>query len=343
MKSFASDNYSGVHPEILEAINNANTLHEISYGNDAITARTNELFAEIFGPVKVLYTFNGTGANVIALKCCTLPFEAVVCASTAHIQVDECGAPVQSIGCALIPLQTPDGKLTPELIKPVLKSIGNVHNNQPRVISISQSTELGTVYSLDEIRTLSAFAHAHNMYLHLDGARISNAVAALNTALKEATVDCGVDIMSFGGTKNGLMMGEAILIFNEELKKHADFYQKQSAQLFSKNRFIAVQFEALLRNELWRTMANHSNAMAQLLESEISKLPEVVIVRPVDANAVFAIIPEKAIAPLQKLYPFYIWDEKTLELRWMCSFDTQPEDVYGFIDSLKRILDQART
>lgn len=263
MKSFASDNYSGVHTEILEAINNANSLHEISYGNDTITARTNELFADIFGPVKVLYTFNGTGANVIALKCCTLPFEAVVCAATAHIQVDECGAPVQAIGCSLIPLQTPDGKLTPELVKPVLKSIGNVHNNQPRVISISQSTELGTVYSLEELRNLSDFAHSNGMYLHLDGARISNAVAALETNLKAATVDCGVDIMSFGGTKNGLMLGEAILIFNEDLKKHADFYQKQSAQLFSKNRFIAVQFEALLKNELWRTMAKHANTMAQ--------------------------------------------------------------------------------
>ncbi len=342
MKSFASDNYSGVHPVILEAINNANTLHEISYGNDTITARANKLFAEIFGPVKVLYTFNGTGANVIALKCCTLPFEAVVCASTAHIHVDECGAPVQAIGCSLIPLQTPDGKLTPGLVKPVLKSLGNVHNNQPRVISISQSTELGTVYSLAELRALSDFAHTHGMFLHIDGARIANAVAALNTNLKAATVDCGVDIMSFGGTKNGLMLGEAILIFNEELKKHADFYQKQSAQLFSKNRFIAVQFAALLNNELWRTMAKHSNNMAQLLATESSKLPDVCIVRPVDANAVFAIIPEKAIAPLQKLYPFYIWDEKTLELRWMCSFDTQPEDVFGFIDSLKHIIDQVR-
>jgi len=342
MKSFASDNYSGVHPQILEAINNANIHHEISYGNDTITARTSKLFEDIFGPVKVLYTFNGTGANVIALKCCTLPFEAVVCASTAHIQVDECGAPVQAIGCTLIPLPTPDGKLTPELVKPVLKSIGNVHNNQPRVISISQSTELGTVYSVDELCNLSEFAHAHGMYLHLDGARISNAVAALNISLKEATVDCGVDIMSFGGTKNGLMIGETILIFNNNLKKYADFYQKQSAQLCSKNRFIAAQFEALLHNDLWKTMAEHSNAMAQLLVREISKIPEINLVRPVEANAVFAIIPEKAIAPLQEQYPFYVWDEKTLELRWMCSFDTQPEDIYGFINSLKHILDQVR-
>lgn len=342
MKAFASDNYSGVHPEILEALISANNEHEISYGHDTITVRANKLFEEIFGEVKVMYTFNGTGANVIALKCCTLPFQAVVCTSAAHIHTDECGAPVQAIGCSLLPVATANGKLTPDLIKPFLKSIGNVHNNQPKVISISQSTELGTVYTLEELKELCDFAHAQDMYVHLDGARISNAVASLGVGLKEATVDCGVDIMSFGGTKNGLMIGEAILIFNEELKKNADFYHKQSAQLFSKNRFIAAQFIALLSNNLWKRMADHANKMAQLLAKQVSEVSEVQIVRSVDANAVFVIIPEKAISQLQKEYPFYIWDEKTLELRWMCSFDTQAEDISAFTGALKRILDPSQ-
>lgn len=338
MKSFASDNYSGIHPEILEAILHANQDHEISYGHDTITSRADLLFKSVFGDVKVLYTFNGTGANVTALKCCTLPFEAIICSDTAHIQIDECGAPVQQIGCSLIPLHTENGKLTPDMIMPLLKAKGNVHHNQPKVISISQSTELGTVYTVQELKSLCDFAHANDMYVHLDGARISNAVTALNTGLKEATVDCGVDIMSFGGTKNGLMIGEAVLIFNDRLKQHADFYHKQSAQLFSKNRFIAAQFIALLSNDLWKRMASHANAMAKLLASGMSEIKEVKITKSVDANAVFAIIPEYAIAPLQAKYPFYIWNEDTLELRWMCSFDTQPEDIAGFTTALRHIL-----
>jgi len=342
MKAFASDNYSGIHPEILEALICANNEHEISYGADSITESTNLIFNEIFGPVNVLYTFNGTGANVIALKCCTLPFEAVVCTDTAHIHVDECGAPVQGIGCTLLPIKGIDGKLTPELIQPFLKAKGNVHHNQPKVISVSQSTELGTVYSVEELKNLCDFAHANDMYVHLDGARISNAVASMNIGLKEATVDCGIDIMSFGGTKNGLMVGEAVLVFNETLKKHADFYQKQSTQLFSKNRFIAAQFNALLTNDLWKRIALQANQMAALMADELSRIPGVCITRPVDANAIFVIIPEKAIAPLQVLFPFYIWDETTLELRWMCSFDTTREDVEQFISALKRILVQVQ-
>lgn len=338
MKAFASDNYSGIHPEILAAIQFANTRHDVAYGNDELTKHANDLFESKFGPVKVLYAFNGTGANVIALKCCTLPFQTVICSDAAHIHVDECGAPIQAIGCTLLPLQTINGKLTPELIRPALKAKGNVHHSQPKVISISQSTELGTVYSLQELKTLCDFAHANDIYVHLDGARISNAVVSLGVDLKAATVDCGIDIMSFGGTKNGLMIGEAVLIFNEKLKEYADYYQKQSAQLFSKNRFIAAQFMALLKNNLWQKMAAHANNMALLLATEVSRIPDVNITRPVDANAVFAIIPERAIAPLQKTYPFYIWDDTTLELRWMCSFDTEPDDVTDFVNALKHII-----
>ena len=338
MKSFASDNYSGIHPEVFEAIQLANSHHQISYGDDTFTSDAVQLFEKEFGNVSVLFSFNGTGANVICLKCCTLPFQAVICSDLAHIHIDECGAPTQSIGCSLLPIPTTDGKLTPELIKPLLSRLGNVHHTQPKVISISQSTEVGTIYSIDELKALCQFAHDNDMYVHLDGARISNAVAALGVTLKEATVDCGIDIMSFGGTKNGLMMGEAVLIFNDKLKTNASYFQKQTAQLFSKNRFIAVQFKALLSNDLWQRMASHANEMAQLLATKVLQLPGVTINRKVQANAVFAIIPKKAIEPLQAKYPFYIWDEETLELRWMCSFDTTEEDIENFVCTLRDLV-----
>ena len=338
MKSFASDNYSGIHPEVFDAIQRANTQHQISYGDDQFTEETNKLFEKLFGKVTVLYTFNGTGANVTCLKCCTLPFQAVVCSEYAHILADECGAPTQSIGCSLLPLKTDDGKLTPDMIKPLLNRIGNVHNTQPKVISISQSTELGTVYTIKELKALCDFAHANGMYVHLDGARISNAVAALGVSLKEATVDCGIDIMSFGGTKNGLMMGEAVLIFNEELKANAPYFHKQTGQLFSKNRFIAAQFSALLANNLWLRMAAHANEMARLLATKVSELPEVQVTRSVDANAVFAIIPVEVIQPLRSQYPFYEWDAETHEQRWMCSFDTTEDEITGFVNALKELL-----
>jgi threonine aldolase len=338
MKSFASDNYSGIHPEILEAIQRANIQHQISYGDDVFTEEANRIFEKTFGNVKVLYTFNGTGANITCLKCCTLPFQTVVCSEYAHILADECGAPTQSIGCSLLPVKTPDGKLTPELVIPLLNRIGNVHNTQPKVISISQSTELGTVYSISELKSLCDFAHAHDMFVHLDGARISNAVATLGVSLKEATVDCGIDIMSFGGTKNGLMIGEAILIFNEKLKANAPYFHKQTAQLFSKNRFIATQFTAFLTNDLWLRMANHSNKMAQLLFTKVSQLPSVRVTRSVDANAVFVIIPVHTIQPLRSQYPFYEWDAESHEQRWMCSFDTTEQEVIGFVTTLKDLI-----
>jgi threonine aldolase len=337
MKSFASDNYSGIHPDVLNAIVEANNQHAISYGDDAFTQEANQLFREIFGDVDVLYAFNGTGANVISLKCCTLPFQAVICAETAHINADECGAPTQSIGASLITIPTTDGKLTSDLVKPFLSRLGNVHNTQPKVISISQTTELGTVYSIDELTELCTFAHANNMLVHMDGARISNAIAALKVSPKAATVDCGVDIMSFGGTKNGLMIGEAVLIFNNELKKHTAFYQKQSAQLFSKNRFIAAQFKALLNNNLWLKMAQHANAMGALLATEASKINGVKLTQNNAANAVFAIIPAHAVKPLQEKYRFYVWNEQTGELRWMCSYDTTPEEVHDFCKTLRTL------
>jgi threonine aldolase len=338
MKCFASDNYSGIHPDILKAIVEANADHEISYGDDTYTQRAKKLFQDKLGNVEVLFVFNGTGANIVSLKCCTLPFETIVCAETAHILTDECGAVFQNIGCSLMPVHTPDGKLTPELISPLLVHKGNVHSAQPKVISISQTTEVGTLYSIDELKALCDFAHQNDMYVHVDGARISNAVAALGKDLKQATIDCGVDIMSFGGTKNGMMMGEAVLIFNDELKANARFYQKQSLQLYSKNRFIAAQFLALLKNDLWLKMATHSNEMATLLAKKMQKIPEVQITFPVQANAVFAIIPERVVEPLRQKFRFYTWDYQTNELRWMCSFDTKPEEIDEFADTLKSLL-----
>lgn len=338
MKSFASDNYSGIHPDIFQAIQDSNKEHQVSYGDDEITKRTNLLFEKEFGEVLVLYTFNGTGANITCLKCCTLAFQSVICSEYAHILVDECGAPTQSIGCSLLPLKTTNGKLTPELITPLLNRIGNVHNTQPKVISISQSTELGTLYSIEELTQLCTFAHKNDMYVHLDGARISNAVTALGVSLKEATVDCGVDVMSFGGTKNGLLMGEAVLIFNEKLKQNAPYFHKQTGQLFSKNRFIAAQFEALLKDKLWLKMATQANHMAQLLAHEITGLKGVKITQKVEANAIFVIIPEEIIDPLRAQFPFYEWNAQTHEQRWMCSFDTTKEDISEFVCQLKKLL-----
>jgi threonine aldolase len=336
VKSFASDNYSGVHPTILEAIIEANQDHASSYGNDFYTEKAEATFRSIFGEnIDVLFVFNGTGANVVSLQCAVQSFDLVLCAETAHIHADECGAPVKATGCMIRPIVTSDGKLTPKLIEPYLKGFGNMHNVQPRVVSISQTTELGTVYQIDELKRLCDFAHTHGLMVHLDGARISNAVAALGVDVKACTVDCGVDIMSFGGTKNGLLMGEAILIFNPELSVNAQFIRKQTTQLFSKMRFISAQFLALFEHDLWLTMARHANRMAQILASEIKQLPFVDLTQPVEANALFVRLPAVIVEPLQREFPFYLWDEINVEARWMCSYDTTEEEIHLFVSRLK--------
>jgi threonine aldolase len=338
MKSFASDNYSGIHPQILRAIADANTDHASSYGNDPFTQKAISLFKNLFGgETEVLFVFNGTGANVVSLQCAVRSFDMILCAETAHIIADECGAPAKSTGCLIHTIPTPDGKLTPALLAPHIKGVGNMHNAQPRIISISQSTEVGTVYSAGELKTLCDFAHAHGLYVHLDGARIANAVAALGVPVKECTVDCGIDIMSFGGTKNGIMIGEAVLVFNPELARNAQFVRKQATQLFSKMRFISAQFVALLENDLWLEMARHSNRMAQLLAEGISRIPAVQITQKVQANGVFARIPQPVVEPLQTAFPFYLWDETTCEARWMCSFDTTEEEIRIFVEQTGRL------
>ncbi len=329
-RSFASDNNAGVHPEILQALASANQGHAVGYGDDAWTARAGTLFKQHFGDVEVFFVFNGTAANVLSLTALTRPYHAVFCTEAAHIYNDECGAPEKFTGCKLIPLPDEGGKLTLEAVKRHYHGVGDQHHVQPRVISITQATEMGTVYQPQEIRALADFAHSHDMYLHLDGARIANAAAALGQNLRQATGDLGVDVLSFGGTKNGLMGAEAVVFFNRALCPDFQFLRKQGMQLASKMRFLAVQFEALLSGDLWLRSAQHANRMARLLEQEMRRIPQVKIVYPVEANGVFAKVPREAIARLQERYFFYVWNEQESVVRWMCSFDTTEDDVREF-------------
>ena len=338
-RSFASDNNAGVHPEMIEAISAVNEGHVIAYGDDDITARAVKLFKKHFGKdVAVYFVFGGTGANVLGLQAITKPYQAVICAETAHINVDECGAPEKFTGCKLIALATPDGKLRIEQIEPLMHVFGNEHHVQPRVISISQATEMGTVYTRQELKALAQFAHDNNMLLHVDGARIANAAASLNVALKEITTDAGVDVLSFGGTKNGMMYGEAVVFFDQGMAHHFKYIRKQGMHLASKMRFISAQFEALLSGDLWRRSAAHANRMAQLLASELTKVARIQLTQPVEANGVFAVIPQQYLPQLQKKYFFYVWNEEISEVRLMASFDTTEDDVRDFVEFVRKIV-----
>src|SRR5438309_1512218 len=330
-RNFASDNNAGVHPEVLEAMARVNRGHVIAYGDDDYTRSAMAKFEEHFGPgIDVFFTFNGTGANVLGLQALNRPYHAVLCSDYAHIYTDECGAPEKHTGCKLIPLPHQDGKITVEQVRHAHHGVGDQHHVQPRVVSITQSTEMGTVYQPGEIRALADFAHQHDMFLHLDGARIANAAVSLGQSLREATRDLGVDVLTFGGTKNGMMGGEAVVFFRPGMSQDFLFLRKQGMQLTSKMRFVAVQFEALLTNDLWRRSAEHANRMALLLEKEISRIPEVKIVWKVQANGVFAKIPGHAIETIMQRYFFYKWIEEEDIVRWMCSFDTTEEDVKEF-------------
>jgi threonine aldolase len=330
-RSFASDNNAGVHPEILEAIVRANQGHVVAYGDDPYTRSAVKKFEEHFGPeIAVFFTFNGTGANVLSLQSLTRPFHSILCSDYAHINCDECGAPEKHTGCKLIPLPQQDGKITVEAVHHAYHGIGDEHHSQPRVISITQSTEMGTVYQPEEIRALADFAHGHNMFLHVDGARIANAAVSLGQTLRQASRDLGVDVLSFGGTKNGVLGGEAVVFFRPELSRDFLYLRKQSMQLASKMRFIAAQFEALLTNDLWRRSADHANRMARLLEKEVSHIPGVKVIWKVEANGVFAQVPRHSIEKIKQEYFFYTWMEEQSIVRWMCSFDTTEEDVRKF-------------
>ena len=337
-RGFASDNNAGVHPQILDALHRVNHGHVTGYGDDVVTAAAIHRFQEVFGvPCDVFFVFNGTGANVVNLQSAMHSFQSVICASTAHIHVDECGAPEKLTGSKVIAIETPDGKLTPELITPHLHGFGFEHHAQPRVISITQSSEMGTVYTPDEIRAIANLAHANSMVLHMDGARLANAVVSLGLDFKSVTVDCGVDMLSFGGTKNGMMIGEAVVIFNPALSEFTKYYRKQSAQLFSKMRYVSAQFLAYFDDMLWHKSALHANTMAQKLFQKVSAVPEVLVTQKVESNGVFAIIPRQVIKPLQEEFFFYPWNENTNEVRWMTSFDTTDDDIELFVHTLKTL------
>ena len=344
-RGFASDNYAGVHPELFAAMQAVNEGHERAYGDDFVTGELTKVFKAHFGPkAEVFPVFNGTGANVVALSSVIKRWEAVICAETAHINSDEGGAPEKMAGIKLWTIPTPDGKLTPALVKPHLFDIGSVHRAQISVISITQTTELGTVYSIDEIRALAEFAHENSLFLHMDGARLSNAAAALGKTFKEFTTDVGVDLVSFGGTKIGALAAEAVVVINSDvLSSSIPFLRKTSMQLPSKMRFVSAQLIALLENDLAIRSARHANSMAQALDAGVREIAaktagRVSVPNPTQANAVFPILPAEIIEVLQEKYWFYVWDYRIGQVRWMCAWDTKPEDVEGLLEELRTAL-----
>ncbi len=339
MKSFASDNNSGIHPTILDAIHKANTGHTVGYGADEWTRKADARFVEIFGKGAVpYYVFNGTGANMVALQACTQPFHSIITAETGHINVDECGAPSKFTSCMVKEIPTPDGKLTPKLISKRLHGIGDQHHSQPKVIYISQVTELGAVYTAAEIKSICDFAHVNNMYVHMDGSRLANAAAYLNTGMRELTRDCGIDILSLGGTKNGMMIGEAVIAFRPELAENLKYIRKQSAQLYSKMRYLSAQYTAYFEHDLWLKNARQANDMAQELAMRLEGLPEIHFTQKVESNALFLTMPPKTIKQLLKSYFFYFWNEARNEIRLVCSWDTTPGDVESFVAAVRENL-----
>jgi threonine aldolase len=338
-RHFASDNNAGIHPLVLAAIAAANDGHVAGYGDDPYTQRAEAAFRALLGAqARVFFTFNGTGANVVALAAAMRPYEAVICPAGAHLNVDECGAFERFAGAKLIDVAVEDGKLTPQHVEAALTGLGDPHHVQPAAISISQATEVGTVYTLGELRSLGEAAHRHGLLFHVDGARLANAAAALGVELRTLLVESGIDVATFGGTKNGLAFGEAIVLPRPHaLCEALPFVRKQGAQLASKMRFIAAQFEALLHQDLWLQNAQHANAMAQLLASRTAALG-VPLAYPVQSNAVFAILPREAIEPLQRERWFYEWDAKRCIVRWMTAFDTTEDDVHAFADAVAKVV-----
>jgi threonine aldolase len=328
---FGSDNQSGVHPAVMDALAAANNGYTSGYGDDPWTASAVDLFQERFGSdTEVLFTFNGTGANVTALQALLPKYGAVICPTGAHIDVDETGAPERILGAKLIDVPAPDGKLRPEQIGEFVHLLGVQHHAQPAVVSITQSTELGTLYTVDEIAAIAYVAHSHGMLVHLDGARIGNAVAALGCSPKEMTFDAGVDAVSFGGTKNGLMLGEAVIFKDRETAGGAVYLRKQTTQLASKMRFISAQMIALLTDDLWIASAGHANRMAARLDAAVRSIRGVSLERPTQVNSLFPTIPHQAIQPLQDWVPHYTWNHALNQVRWVCSWDTTEDDVDQF-------------
>jgi threonine aldolase len=337
-KTFASDNYAGVHPDIMLALADANRGHASSYGADEYTEAAVYKFRELFGATtEVFFAYNGTGANVLGLSALVHSFNSILCSDLAHINVDESTAPEKFLGCKLVSIPTKDGKIYPEEIEKRIIRVDDQHHPQFKVISISQTTEYATVYTVEEIKAISTVAKKHNLYFHMDGSRISNAAVSLGKDFRAFTADAGVDVLSFGGTKNGMMFGEAVLFFNPELAKHFKYIRKQGMQLHSKMRFISAQFDALLNNSLWKKNAEHSNRMAKLLEAQFREAGATLTQR-VEANGVFAILPANVIAEMQQENFFYIWNDQTLEVRLMCSFDTTEEEIKSFGKKLRALM-----
>jgi threonine aldolase len=343
LRGFASDNYSGIHPEVLAAIAAANDGHQVSYGEDVYTVRLQEVMARHFGEgVEAYPVFNGTGANVVGMQSMLPRWGAVVTAGTAHINVDEGGAPERVAGIKLLTVPTGDGKLTPELIDREAWGWGDEHRAQPLIVSITQSTELGTLYSVEEISAIADHAHSLGMNVHMDGSRISNAAAALGVPFREFTRDVGVDVLSFGGTKNGAMLGEAVVVLNPQASQGMKFLRKLDMQLASKMRFVSAQLLALLEGDLWLRNASHSNAMAQRLRAGIEvgladgSIRGVGFTQPTQANGVFATLPAGVADRLRTSFKFYDWDASKNEVRWMCSFDTSENDIDAFLAAIAR-------
>lgn len=345
MKFFASDNNSGVHPLIIEALEAANPGNASSYGADEYTQAADAAIKQCFGPsARPWFVFLGTAANVLGLKSMVRSHHAVLCSDSAHIHTDECGAPEAVIGCKLILLPSEHGKIRPEQCLKALEQREAVHHNYPKVLSVTQSTECGTLYSVEELKALSAFCREHDLYFHMDGARLGNAAAAMGLSLRELSTDVGVDVLSFGGTKNGLMFGELVVFLNDELGNEFGYLRKQNMQLISKMRFMAAQFLAYLKNDLWRENANHANAMTALLASELENVEHVRTVHPVQVNAIFARLPEKVIAKLNEDFYFYTLDTSDAPgfpkgwhlVRLMTSFNTTSEQVLEFAQAVRR-------
>jgi len=334
-RGFASDNYAGLHAPVLEAIARANVDHQSAYGDDVVTARATALIKDLFGPQAEFYpVFNGTGANVVALQAMTARWQSVICSDLAHIHVDEGGAPEAVAGTKLWTVPTSDGKLHPEAVQGQCFDMDFVHRAQPGAVSITQSSEMGTVYAPDEVAALADVAHRNNLALHMDGARLSNAAASLDLPVRAFTTDANVDAVSFGLTKNGAMLAEAVVVIDPARLHGIDFLRKTSMQLASKMRFLSAQFIGLLEDDLWLRSAAHANKMARRLEAGVGELPGVQITQPVQANAVFAILPSDVTAALQERFHFYTWDQVTGEVRWMCAWDTTADDVDAFVAAI---------
>ncbi|HET7303834.1 MAG TPA: low specificity L-threonine aldolase [Segeticoccus sp.] len=340
----ASDNCAGAHPEVMEALAAANAGTEPSYGEDRWTARLQDVVRDHFGPrAEAFPVFNGTGANVVSLQAMQPSWGAVLCARTAHINTDECGAPERVAGIKLVPVDTPDGKLTPELLAPEAQGFGDEHHAQPSVVSLTQSTELGTVYTAEETRAVCDFAHELGMTVHVDGARLANAAASLDVPLRALTTDAGADVVSLGGTKNGMLFGEAVLVLDPDTVSGVPYIRKYSMQLASKMRFISAQLVALLEGDLWRRSAVRANAGARLLRSLVEDVPNVHPTQPTEANAVFVTVPPDRAEELDRLARFETWDSVRGEVRWMCAHDTDEADLRAFADELSRLMASGRS